>query len=302
MLQARLTRAAAGLPDGIRFMAIGAFWFSVMSVLVKLGGRTLPSMDIVLYRGVVTLALSYAVLRRQRIQPMLGKQRGLLVLRGVFGSLALAGFIFSLTHLPLGEATLIQYTNPVFAIVIAALWFHERIGKRELWALIASLVGVVLISRPTVIFGGTASAMPTTWVLIALSGAVCSGAAYATIRRLSSESSQVVVFYLPLLQVPMALPFVVMNWRMPNLAEWVLMIGAGVATQLAQTYMTRGLQLERTARATTAGYLQIIFAAVWAVLVFGERFTWWTVAGALVIVGGASLLVLAKNEAVSIEE
>jgi drug/metabolite transporter (DMT)-like permease len=294
-------RAQAGVPEGIRFMAIGAFWFSVMSVLVKLGGRTLPSMDIVLYRGIVTLGLSYAVLRRRRIQPILGKHRGLLVLRGVFGSFALAGFIFSLTHLPLGEATLIQYTNPVFAIVIAALWFHERIGKRELWALVASLVGVVLISRPTVIFGGT-SAMPTPWVLIALSGAVCSGAAYATIRRLSQENSQVVVFYLPLLQVPMALPFVVLNWRMPNMVEWLLMIGAGIATQLAQTYMTRGLQLERTARATTAGYLQIIFAATWAVLVFGERFTWWTVAGALVIVGGASLLVLAKNEAVSIEE
>jgi drug/metabolite transporter (DMT)-like permease len=283
-------------------MAIGAFWFSIMSVLVKLGGRTLPSMDIVLYRGVVTLLLSYAVLRRQRITPIFGVQRKLLVLRGVFGSLALAGFIFSLTHLPLGEATLIQYTNPVFAIILASFWYHERIGKRELSALVASLIGVVLISRPTVIFGGTASAIPTTWVLISLGGAVCSGAAYATIRKLSREKSQVVVFYLPLLQVPMALPFVVTRWRMPNPTEWALMIGAGVATQLAQTYMTRGLQIERTARATTAGYLQIIFAAVWAVLIFGERFTWWTVSGALVIVGGASLLVLAKNEAVGIEE
>lgn len=297
-----MSHAVADVPSGIRFMAIGAFWFSVMSALVKLAGRTVPSMDIVLYRGLVTLLLSYAVLRRREIRPILGVQRGLLVLRGIWGSLALSCFIFSLTHLPLGEATLIQYTNPVFAIVLAALWYHERIGRQEIFALLASFVGVLLITRPAVIFGGSSSGIKPLWAGIALMGAACSGAAYATIRRLTAENSQVVVFYLPLMQIPMALPFVVTRWRMPSPYEWLLMVTAGIATQLAQTYMTRGLQIERTARATTTGYLQIIFAAGWAVLLFGERFSLWTVAGAIVIVGGASMLVFGKQAAVPIEE
>jgi drug/metabolite transporter (DMT)-like permease len=292
-----MTHAVAGVPSGIRFMVIGAFWFSIMSVLVKLAGRTVPSMDIVLYRGLVTILLSAWVMRRNKVQPFFGVQRGLLVLRGIFGSLALACFIFSLVHLPLGEATLIQYTNPVFAIVIAALWYHEHIGPRELVALIASMLGVLLIARPVAIFGGSQDAVPLGYVAIALGGAACSGAAYATIRRLGAEDSRVVVFYLPLLQIPMALPFVIGHWRNPSLVEWAMLIGAGVATQAAQTYMTRGLQLERTARATTAGYLQIVFAAAWAVLVFGERFTWWTIIGALVIVGGASMLVFGRAPA-----
>lgn len=296
-----LTHAVAGVPSGIRYMAIGAFWFSVMSVLVKLAGRTVPSMEIVMYRGLVTLLLSYWVLRREHIRPMLGVQRRLLVMRGVFGSLALSCFIFSLTHLPLGEATLIQYTNPVFAIVLAALWYHERIGKRELWALAAAFVGVLFITRPAVIFGGDAAGINPLWAGIALAGAAFSGTSYATIRRLGAENPRVVVFYLPLLQIPMSLPFV-RGWRMPSPWEWTLLIGAGIATQLAQTHMTRGLQLERTARATTAGYLQVVFAAVWAVIIFHERFSYWTVLGAIVIVGGASLLVLARQEAVPIEE
>ena len=286
-----LTHAVAGVPSGIRYMAIGAFWFSIMSVLVKLAGRTVPSMEI----------LSYWVLRREHVRPILGVQRRLLVMRGVFGSLALSCFIFSLTHLPLGEATLIQYTNPVFAIVLAALWYHERIGKRELWALAASLVGVLFITRPAVIFGGAAAGINPLWAGIALAGAAFSGTSYATIRRLGAEDPRVVVFYLPLVQIPMSLPFM-RGWRMPSLWEWTLLIGAGIATQLAQTHMTRGLQLERTARATTTGYLQVVFAAVWAVLIFHERFSYWTVLGAIVIVGGASLLVLARHEAVPIEE
>lgn len=291
-----LTHAVADVPSGIRFMVIGAFWFSIMSVLVKLAGRTVPSMDIVLYRGLVTILLSAWVLRRNQVQPFFGVQRRLLALRGIFGSLALMCFIFSLVHLPLGEATLIQYTNPVFAILIAAAWYHERIGRRELLALVAAMLGVVLIARPAILFGGARDAIHLGHTGIALAGAACSGAAYATIRRLTTEDSRVVVFYLPLVQIPMALPFVVGHWRMPTAVEWAMLIGAGVATQVAQMYMTRGLQLERTARATTAGYLQIIFAAVWAMLVFGERFTWWTITGAVVIVGGASLLVIGKRE------
>jgi drug/metabolite transporter (DMT)-like permease len=298
-----LTHAVADVPSGIRHMVVGAFWFSIMSVLVKMAGRTVPSMEIVLFRGLVTLILSYLVLRRLRVRPILGKQRGLLVLRGIFGSAALSCFIFSLTHLPLGEATLIQYTNPVFAIILAALWYHERIGRGELLALAGSLLGVILISRPAALFGGVSSAINPLWAGIALLGAAFSGAAYATIRRLGgSEHTAVVVFYLPLLQVPTALPFIAIQWRSPTLIEWTLLVGAGMATQLAQTYMTRGLQAERTARATTAGYLQVVFAATWAVLFFGERISLWTIAGAAVIIGGASMLVLARGKPVTIEE
>jgi drug/metabolite transporter (DMT)-like permease len=290
-----LTYAVADVPSGIRFMAIGAFWFSIMSVLVKLAGRTVPSMDIVVYRGLVTILLSAWIMRRSRVQPFWGIQKRLLVMRGVFGSLALMCFIFSLVHLPLGEATLIQYTNPIFAILIAAFWYHERIGRGEVLALVAALIGVLLIARPAAIFGGARDAIHLGHAAIALGGAACSGAAYATIRRLGSENSHVVVFYLPLLQIPIALPFVVGHWRMPSAVEWAMLISAGVATQLAQTYMTRGLQSERTARATTAGILQVVFAAVWAVLIFGERFTWLTILGGVVIVGGASLLVLGRQ-------
>jgi drug/metabolite transporter (DMT)-like permease len=71
-------------------MLVGAFWFSVMSVLVKLAGRRLPSMEIVFFRGLLTLALSYAVVKRLRITPVLGTNRHLLLQRGVLGAAALA--------------------------------------------------------------------------------------------------------------------------------------------------------------------------------------------------------------------
>lgn len=283
-------------------MLVGAFWFSVMSVLVKIAGRRLPSMELVFFRGLLTLAMSYAIVKRARIQPVLGINRRLLLQRGVLGAAALACFLFSLTHLPLGESTLIQYMNPIFAILVAHWWFGERMGRGEWIALGASLVGVLLITRPAFLFGGAASGIHPGHALIALMGAAFSGSAYATIRRMPNERPEVVVLWLPLMSVPMSLPFIATNWHAPTWEEWLLLVGIGIATQVAQTSMTRGLQIEKTARATMVGYVQIIFAGAWGALLFGEAITWWTVTGAAIVLTGMLSLVMVRREAVGIDE
>jgi len=290
------------ITTGLRHMAVGAFWFSVMSVLVKLAGQRLPSMEIVFFRGILTLAMSYAIVKRARITPVLGTNRRLLLQRGILGAAALACFLFSLTHLPLAEATLIQYMNPVFAILVAHWWFGERMGRKEWIALAASLTGVLLITRPAFLFGGAASDIIPLHALIALMGGAFSGSAYATIRQMPEERPEVVVLYLPLMSVPMSLPFIATNWHAPTLIEWVLLIGIGIATQLAQTSMTKGLQVEKTGRATMVGYVQIIFAGAWGALLFAEAITWWTVTGAAIVLAGMVSLVLVRREAVGIDE
>lgn len=289
-------RAFARVTTGIRYMVVGAFWFSVMSVLVKLAGQRLPSMEIVFFRGVITLALSYAIVRRAGIRPVLGRDRTRLLQRGVLGAAALACFLFSLTHLPLGEATLIQYMNPIFAILVASFLYQERPRRGELIAVAGSLVGVLLVTRPAFLFGGAASQIPASWALIALMGAAFSGSAYATIRQMPGERPEVVVLYLPLLSVPMALPFIATNWLVPTWGEWILLLGIGAATQLAQTSMTRGLQIEKTARATMTGYTQILFAALWGVMLFGEHPSGWTMLGGAIILVSTLVMAISHRE------
>jgi drug/metabolite transporter (DMT)-like permease len=291
------TRAPV-LSPGIRAMAIGAWWFAVMGLLVKLSGRRLPSSQIVLVRAALTLAMSYWAVRQARLASPWGKQRGLLLVRGALGAIGINCFYYSLVHLPLGVATLIQYTNPIFATILAALWVGERVRGGELLCLASAMVGVVLITRPGFLFGAAATAYAQRDIAIALLGAVCSGAAYAAVRKLGSgEHPTVVVFYLPLVTFPIAIPFASSNWLMPTGSEWLLLLGMGGATQLAQVYMTKGLQAETAVRATTTGYLQIVFAGAWGALLLGERPSAWTLAGAAIIVASALVLAFGKRRA-----
>jgi drug/metabolite transporter (DMT)-like permease len=278
------------VPPGIRAMAIGAFWFSIMSLLVKVAGRRLPSMEVVFFRGLITLVISWVALRHAGVAPF-GTQRRLLIARGVLGTIALSCFYFSVIHLPLAEATVIQYTNPVFATLLAAWWLRERAGRAEVFALVLSLIGVLCIARPSVLFGQPVADIRPAYVLIALLGAMCSGAAYVLVRRMGvREHRLVVVFYLPLLTVPMVLPFALMDWTWPRGMEWLALLGIGATTQLAQVNMTRGLQLESSARATTVGYLQIVFATLWGAVLLSEIPDAWSILGGLVIVIGSVLL------------
>ncbi len=264
-------------------MALGAFWFSVMGLLVRIAGERIPVMEIVLARAIVSLVLSYAMLRHAGV-PARGNHPPLLILRGTLGFGALAGFYYAIVHLPLAEATTIQYTSPIFTALFAALLIGERITSREVACVAASLVGVLLIARPVFLFGGD-SVSDRTAILAGLAAAVVSGAAYTLVRRLgSSEDPLVIVFYFPLVTIPASLPFVVMDWVWPRGMEWLVLLGIGLTTQVAQLSITRGLQRVPAARAAAVGYLQIAFAGAWGALILAEIPDRWTIAGASLIV------------------
>jgi len=282
--------AGARVPSaGLRYMAAGAFWFSLMSLLVKVAGERLPSQQIVLARAVLTLLFSYAMVRRAGVSPW-GNDRLRLLLRGLLGSVGLSFFYFSLVHLPIAEATIIQYMNPVFTAVLAAWLLRERMGGREAACVALSLLGVALVTRPDFLFGGGAR-LPAVYVGLALLGALGSASAYVTIRTLTREHPLVVVFYLPLVTVPVTLPFVGTTAVWPTPWEWGVLLAVGVTTQIAQVYMTRGLQMERAGPATAVGYLQVVFAAAWGVLFFGEYPDAWSIAGGVMIIGSTLALV-----------
>jgi drug/metabolite transporter (DMT)-like permease len=264
-------------------MAAGALFFSVMSALVKLAGARLPTMEVVLARSVVVLAISWVSLRRMGIAPG-GERRGLLLLRGLLGFIALSAFYYGVIHLPLADATVIQYTNPVFTALLAAVVLGEGLRRREVGLTLASLGGVVLMVRPGFLFGGGAG-LPPLAAGVALAGALFSAAAYVAVRELGrSEAPLVVVFWFALVSTLGALPFVAVDFVWPRGWEWTVLVGIGVATHLGQLFLTMGLREERAGRAMSVAYLQIVFAAVWGLLFFAEIPDRWTVAGALVVV------------------
>jgi len=293
--QAPRADAGAALPAG-GWMLLSALAFSLMVVGVKQVGDRLPIAEVVLARALVSLALSYGMARRIGVNPW-GRQRGLLLLRGLVGSAALFCVYAAVVHLPLAAATVLQYLYPTFTALLAWLLLGERLGRRVLAAMGLGWLGVLLVAQPT-----ASAALPTTWVLVAVAGALLTAVAYVSVRRLAeSEHPAVIIFYFPLVAVPMSLPLVLLEPVLPTPGELPWLVAVGVFTQVGQVGLTRALTLLPAARATAISYVQVGFAALWGWWIFGESINLPTAIGAVLILI-ATLICLGQAPRVAIAE
>jgi drug/metabolite transporter (DMT)-like permease len=272
--------------EGSLFMLGSAFFFSLMTVFVKLAGQNLASQQIVLVRALVGLVLSYAIARQAGVS-IWGNNRSLLVARGLVGFSALSCFFYAITRLPLAEATVIQSLYPSATALAAAVWLREALDLRVVLASALSVGGVVLVARPGSAFDHQSSGLDPTAVAVAVTGALLTAVAYVLVRRLStSEHPAVIIFYFPLVCVPATLPLAWMSWVWPTAWEWAVLLGVGVTTQIAQMCLTRGIALLPAGRATALSYLQVVFAMGWATLWFAESPDSWTLLGAALVALG----------------
>ncbi len=276
------------VPPGLQAMAVSALFFSLMAALAKQAGRSVPLFEIVFARSVVVAVLSGAKLVHDG-RGFRGREPRILVLRGILGFGALTCFYFAVVRLPLADATVIHFVNPVFTAFIAAVVLGEHLGPAEAVLVLASLGGVVLVARPAFLFGG--GGLDPVPVLVGLCGAVLSAGAYVSVRRLRGEPPMLIVFYFAAVCTLLSFPFVAAHATLPDPWTILLLLGVGVSTHLGQTFVTWGFRLERAGRASAVGYLQIVFAAGWGALIFHEVPDLWTWVGAAVIIAATLLLV-----------
>ncbi len=277
-------------------MVVATFFFSVMSLMVKTAGQHIHSFELVFFRSIILVILCTATLRRRGIDPW-GTNRRVLVIRGVVGFVALNCFYFAILRLPLADVTVLQFLNPAFTAVIAAIFISEILGIRHMGLVILSLAGVVLVAQPTAIFGNMSAGLDPLAVGVGVVSAFLSAAAWVLIRRLArTEDPLVIVFYFALVSAIGSSPVLVTDLVLPYLWEWPLLLGIGVATYFGQLNLTLGMRLEPAGRVAAVGYLQIVFAALWGVIFFGEIPGLLSIAGGLLIIGSTFLLARAPAE------
>jgi drug/metabolite transporter (DMT)-like permease len=285
------------LPRSARYMLQSAFAFSVMTLLVKLVGRRLPSQELVTARAVVTFVLSYVALRRANV-PLLGSRRPLLWLRGLCGFFGLSCVYYAVTHMPLAEATVLQYLHPAFTALLAAIVLREQVQRATVISIALSMTGLLVIARPVSLLHSGLGALDSTAILAAVGGALFSACAYVIVRKLGErEHPLVIVFYFPLVALPVSIPAMWTHAVWPVGWEWLLLLLVGITTQIGQVAVTRGLQLDAAGRAASYSYMQVLFAAGWGILFFGEIPAAATVMGACLIFVGALISVRASRQA-----
>ncbi|KAF2086003.1 hypothetical protein K490DRAFT_10631, partial [Saccharata proteae CBS 121410] len=294
-------------------------------------GKGYHPFQILFPRMCITLLFSASYCRWNKIEhfPFGAKNvRWLLVLRGLGGFFGVFGMYYSLLYLPLADATVITFLAPSIANLACSITMHEPFTRLEQIAALVSLLGVVLIARPTTLFANSASnpdatpvpaisnttatttedpsyltatpAQRFTAILIALLGVLGAACAYTTLRAIGPTTHPLIsvnyfsvfcilISLIPLLFVP-SIPFLLPV----SVADWGWLTLLGSSGFVMQFLLATGLQSERGGRATGMVYAQMVFAAGADRWVFGTRMGWVSGVGCGLIVGSAVVVAVRK--------
>ena len=269
---------AHSIPPGVKYILLSTVFFALMNIGVIYLHR-IPAYEIVFSRAMVTLVVGYFLIKAAGLH-LWGNNKTLLIMRGLSGTVALLLYFYTLQHMPLASAVTIQYMSPIFTIVIAGLMLREPPRAIQWLFFLVSFAGVVMVK-------GFDTRVTPTELMIGITAAVFSGLAYNFIRKLKGQDDPlVVVFYFPLVTVPIVGVYTVLNWVSPDPLEWVILILIGLATTAAQIFMTKGYQLERAANVSNFNYLGSVYAIFIGMIFFDESIGALGLAGILLIIAG----------------
>lgn len=274
------------LTPGVQQMLLSTLLFAGMNACVK-QLHHLPALEIIFFRSIFSIVASYVALRQLGVAPF-GNSRRLLISRGSTGALALVCYFLALQHLPLATAVTVQYLAPIFTAVLG-IWLVGEGVRQWQWVFFGlSFGGVLLVQQggPASEAAATATGSGLLYLGVGVLGALVSGLSYNAIRKLRGrEHPLVIVFYFPLISLPLAAVACLFNWQTPQGTDWLWLLACGAFTQGAQVTMTRAYQLERLSRVAPLNYLGMFYALGLGYLFFAESF-------GLLAYGGMALVLL----------
>ena len=276
-------------------MFVSAFFFCLMTIFVKIASEEFETIQIFFMRGIITLLITYYILKRKKIY-VWGKNQKILIARGVVGSFALFLVYESLNRLTLAQATVIQYLYPIFIAILASFLLKETLNKNIILSAILGLICVFwILNFP---FMNSEIVFDIGSIGIAVTGSILTALAYVLVRLASThnESPYVIMFYFPLFTVIMAIPFIYQSWNKPTLYYWMVLIIVGVCTQLGQWFLTFGYKLLPASKVAPISYVQVPFAVISGFLFFGEGIYLNFIIGSIIIFIGIYILINKKQK------
>ncbi len=269
---------------GIIWMVVTGFCFVAVTAIVKHVGSDLPAAQSAFLRYLLGLVFFVPLLR-----PIISARPGARELwifgaRGVAHTVAVILWFYAMTQITIAEVTAMNYLNPVYVTIGAAFFLRESMALRRVLAVLAALLGALVILRP-----GFRELAPGHFAMLV--AAVFFGASYLTAKFLTGIASPLVVVAMLSVTVTIGLaPFAVAVWVPPSLEQigWMFLV-AFFATAGHYT-MTLAFAAAPVTVTQPAGFLQLLWSVLLGALLFGEVVDPWVVLGGSIILGSVSFI------------
>lgn len=267
-------------------MALALTGFCALAVACRELTATMGTLEILFWRSALGLAVVSALLARTGSLNADGLLPGLAPWHLLRNSAHFAGqcaWLIALAALPLAEVFALEFTTPLWAALLAALFMGEPLNRGRWSSLLLGLVGVLVILRPGVAVIDPAS-------LVMLAGAVGFAVSAIVTRKLTvllhgrGHAFLLILFYMTAMQGLFALLPILPEWRLPPAGSWPWLLLAAVTALAAHYCLSRALSYADAAVVMPIDYLRLPMIMVAAWWLYGESVSLWLALGALLII------------------
>lgn len=265
---------------GAIFMLVAACFYAITAAIVK-SLSDIPVVEKVFFRNIIGLLPIIVVACKQKgsiKRYLLGNNKPFLILRGVFGLIAMASYYYALSHAPLAETVTLGNIYPFFVIIFSYFFIKEEIRKVHIGTFIMSILGAVLIIRPQ--FDNV-----NIFYIFAFVSAIFTGAAYTTVKHLQeTDDSLVIMFYFSLITAVAFLPFVFMgHFVLPKGWDLLKLLMLGGSATLYQICMTTAYKYAPAGEIAIYSYASIVFSGIIGFILWYEIPTLLSLMGSILI-------------------
>ena len=248
-----------------------------MHGLVREISADLHPFVIVFYRNVFGLLTVLPLLLKAGVGTLKTNNPRLHMLRAAVGVVAMLGWFYALSKVPIANATALSFSTVIFATGSAWLFLGEKLRWRRSAAIAVGLVGIFVVLRPTADGFNQYS-------LLVLLTSLAWGISLTIVKELSkTESATSIVSWMGISMVALSIWPALAVWQTPTPQQFVYLFLIGGLATAGHLFMTTAIKMAETSLVMSVDFSRLIWTALIGAYFFGEILDVWTFVGASII-------------------
>lgn len=210
--------------------------------------------------------------------------------RGVVHASGLMLWFAALPHLPIADTTAIGFTTPIFIMIGATLVLREPVVPARWIAALVGFGGVMIVVYPRLALDGGV------WSVVMLASSPLFAASFLITKALTRrDSPEVIVLWQSLTVALFTLPLALVHWHWPTPMQWAMVALSGLLGSFGHWCLNNAYRLADISATQGVRFLDLIWAVILGLAVFGDTPSASTLIGGLVIL--AATIGIARREA-----
>ena len=267
-------------------MFVTGLLFVAVTALVKYNGTRIPAAESAFLRYSMGLVFLLPMINAMRQSQLTIRQHKLFWLRGIAHTGGVSLWFYAMARIPIADVTAMNYLTPIYVTLGAALFLGEKLALRRILAVVAALVGALIILRPGFREVGMGH-------LAMLFAAVFFATSYLVAKLMSDETNPAIVVTMLSITVTIGLaPLALANWVTPTGSELVVLFAVAALATAGHYTMSMAFAAAPVTITQPVSFLQLVWAVLLGAVVFGEGVDPWVVIGGLVIIGSIAFITM----------